>query len=576
MGPRCFAITLSSVRSISKSLRSHRSSHAFDTRLLVLPKHWASLSAMSFATKTSWPSSIQPSIQTALGQLDLVAADNVPLPGVFDGKWHPGSGEILTPIDPATGTPIGPQVSSADQTQTLESIKSSREAFKIWKNVPAPKRGEILKEINHQFIKLKVPLGTLITLEMGKIFSESLGEVEEVIQICDYAVGLSRMLGGKVISSERSDHIIQEIPNPLGLVGVITAFNFPCAVYGWNFALSFITGNSSIWKPSPTTPLIAIAMTKIISRVLESYNLPGAISSLVCGGASVGDRLVNDKQVDLLSFTGSEAVGKRVGEAVQGRFGKVLLELGGNNALVVMPSASLDLALRATVFGAVGTAGQRCTTTRRLFLHESIYENFLASLKNSYDQVRGRAGHGLESSTLLCALHSPQAVDLYTQCVNECRSVGARILYGGQLTPDSQFVEPTIVDWNNKLRDPSKMPEIVRREVFAPILHVGKFKELDEAIEMTNCVDQALSSSLFTRDIGDVYRWTGPNGSRCGIVNVNAGTSGAEIGAGFGGNFHTGWGRESGGDAWKQYCRWSSCTINFSNEMPLAQGINFE
>ncbi|KAI9601098.1 hypothetical protein H4Q26_000897 [Puccinia striiformis f. sp. tritici PST-130] len=529
--------------------------------------------------------SIASNAKPILEQLDLIpsrttAQEPLVLPGVYDGQWKQGKGEILRPIDPATGQPIGLQVSCADETQTLEAITNARKAFKTWRNVPGPKRGEILKDFNTELVRLKDPLAGLITLEMGKITTESLGEVEEVIQICDFGLGLSRIFGGKIIASERVGHIIKEIPNPLGLVGVITAFNFPCAVYGWNFALSFITGNATIWKPSPTTPLTAIAMNKIITRVLESHGVPGALSSLVCGGSSVGGKLATEKGVDLLSFTGSEHVGKLVGETVQARFGKVLLELGGNNALVVMPSASIDLALRATVFGAVGTAGQRCTTTRRLFLHESISDEFLKKLKKSYEQVTPRAGHGLEPSTLVCALHTSQAVQSYLDCIEECEAAGGKVLHGGRRLDDhqnqnSQFVEPTIIDWGDRLKDTSSIPEIVRKEVFAPILHVGRFSKLEEAVEMTNSVDQALSSSLFSTDIGDVFYWTGPNGSRCGIVNVNAGTSGAEIGAGFGGNFHTGWGRESGGDAWKQYCRWSSCTINFSDQMPLAQGINF-
>lgn len=519
--------------------------------------------------------STSPNPTPILQKLDLLSSIDGLLPGVYDGKWKFGKGEILTPVDPATGKPIGPKVSCADSSQILETIQCAREAFLIWRDVPAPKRGEILKDINQQLIKLKDPLAELITLEMGKIKSESLGEVEEVVQICDYSLGLSRIYGGKIISSERPGHLIKEIPNPLGLVGVITAFNFPCAVYGWNFALSFITGNATIWKPSPTTPLTAIAMNKIISSVLESHALPGAISSLVCGGSAVGDQLVTSKEVNLLSFTGSEHVGKKVGETVQARFGKVLLELGGNNALVVMPSASIDLALRATVFGAIGTAGQRCTTTRRLFLHESISEDFLKSLKKSYEQTADRIGHGLKSSTLICPLHTSRAVQSHLECIEECKSAGGKVLAGGKKIDGTQFVEPTIIYWDDKLRNPGEMPQIVRKEIFSPILHVGRFGKLEEAVEMTNTVDQALSSSLFSRNIEDVFYWTGPKGSRCGIVNVNAGTSGAEIGAGFGGNFHTGWGRESGGDAWKQYCRWSSCTINYSDEMPLAQGINF-
>ncbi|KAG0150958.1 hypothetical protein CROQUDRAFT_668285 [Cronartium quercuum f. sp. fusiforme G11] len=523
------------------------------------------------------PISISTRAQPILEQLSLLPPGSEPLPGLYDGAWKQGRGDLLTPTDPATGAPIGPTVSSPDSTQTDQVIAASRAAGKRWRAVPAPKRGEILKEINARLTEKKDALAGLITLEMGKIKPESLGEVEEAIQIFDYALGLSRMFGGKVISSERAGHVIQEIPNALGLVGVISAFNFPCAVYGWNFGLSFITGNSTLWKPSPTTPLTAIATTKIITNVLESHNLPGAIAALVCGGTSTGQAIVDDKRVDLVSFTGSERVGKQVGMQVQARFGKILLELGGNNALVVMPSASMDLALRATVFGAVGTAGQRCTTTRRLFLHDSIAPQFITSLRRSYSQLAARSGHGLDPGTLLCALHSPAAVKQHFTAIDACKAAGGKILYGGGAPSVQQgwFVEPTIIDWGTRLRRAEDVPEIVRTESFSPILHIGSFKTLEEAVSMTNSVDQALSSSLFSRNVEDVYHWTGPEGSRCGIVNVNAGTSGAEIGTGFGGNFHTGWGRESGGDAWKQYCRWSSCTINHSEKMPLAQGIDF-
>lgn len=521
--------------------------------------------------------SISTRAQPILEQLSILPRSQDPLPGLYDGKWKQGHGEILTPCDPADGNPIGPTISSANPAETSATILAARQAALEWRKVPGPKRGEILKEINQKLTQKKELLASLITIEMGKIKAESLGEVEEAIQIFDYALGLSRMFGGKVISSERKGHVIQEIPNPLGLVGVISAFNFPCAVYGWNFGLSFITGNSTIWKPSPSTPLTAIAMTKIITEVIESHGLPGAIAALVCGGNSVGQTLVNDKGVDLVSFTGSERVGKEVGQQVQARFGKTLLELGGNNALVVMPSASMDLALRATVFGAVGTAGQRCTTTRRLFLHESIAPQFLKSLLASYAQVATRSGHGLDSGTLICALHTPAAVEQHIACIEACKAAGGKVLFGGGQLKDRSgwFVEPTVIDWGTALRRSEDIPEIVRKESFSPVLHVGTFSRLEEAVEMTNSVDQALSSSLFSRNVGDLFHWTGPEGSRCGIVNVNAGTSGAEIGAGFGGNFHTGWGRESGGDAWKQYCRWSSCTINHSEEMPLAQGINF-
>ncbi|KAH9811887.1 Aldehyde/histidinol dehydrogenase [Melampsora americana] len=523
------------------------------TKLIGIPNHLRLTNRYHLhqTLKISKPFSISTRAQPILEQLSILPTSQDPLPGFYDGKWKQGHGELLTPCDPADGKPIGPTISSPNASETTATILAARQAALEWRK------------------KSKDLLASLITIEMGKIKAESLGEVEEAIQIFDYALGLSRMFGGKIISSERKGHVIQEIPNPLGLVGVISAFNFPCAVYGWNFGLSFITGNSTIWKPSPSTPLTAIATTKIITEVIEYHGLPGAIAALVCGGNSVGQTLVNDKGVDLVSFTGSEKVGKEVGQQVQARFGKTLLELGGNNALVVMPSASMDLALRATVFGAVGTAGQRCTTTRRLFLHESIAPQFLKSLLASYAQIATRSGHGLDQGTLICALHTPAAVQQHHACIEACKAAGGKVLFGGW------FVEPTVVDWGTALRRVEDIPEIVRKESFSPVLHVGTFSRLEEAVEMTNSVDQALSSSLFSRNVGDLYHWTGPEGSRCGIVNVNAGTSGAEIGAGFGGNFHTGWGRESGGDAWKQYVRWSSCTINHSEEMPLAQGINF-
>lgn len=417
-------------------------------------------------------------------------------------------------------------------------------------------------------------LGALVSLEMGKIRTEGVGEVQEFVDICDYGVGLSRMMNGRVISSERPGHSILEVPNPLGVVSVLTAFNFPVAVYGWNFALSFAAGNATLWKPSPSTPLCAIAVTKIISQVMEKNGIPGAVSALITGGKDIGEAITESRDVDLVSFTGSENVGRSVGKVVQSRFGKVLLELGGNNASVVMPDADFSLAVPAVFFGAVGTAGQRCTSTRRLYLHRSIADDFLSRLLGLYESIR--PGDPLAKETLLGPLHTRAAVSIYSNAIQYLRSIDAQILTGGERYKQApldkgNFVYPTI----SVPKSSNPTDKIWRTETFVPILNVAIFDELEQAIEWNNAVPQGLSSSLWTRDIRNIGKWIGPTGSDAGIVNVNVGTSGAEIGAAFGGNKSTGWGRESGGDAWKQYVRWSACTINYSDAAPLAQSVNF-
>jgi aldehyde dehydrogenase family 7 protein A1 len=419
-------------------------------------------------------------------------------------------------------------------------------------------------------------LGALVSLEMGKIRTEGEGEVQEFIDICDYAVGLSRMMNGQVIASERPGHSILEVPNPLGVVAVLSAFNFPVAVYGWNLSLSLAAGNATIWKPSPSTPLCAVAVTKIIAGVLEKNNIPGAVASLVTGGRHTGEALVENSNVDLVSFTGSEEVGRHVGKKVQARFGKSLLELGGNNAAIVMPDADMSIAMPSVFFGSVGTAGQRCTSTRRLYLHRSIAPTFLESLQKAYSTVR--IGDPLVASTLMGPLHTQSAVQNFHKVVMAVHESGGQILTGGKPfkagsgLEDGNFVTPTIAipaSTDHTL-------DVWRKEQFVPVLNVAVVDELEEAIQWNNSVPQGLSSSLWTKDVRNVGKWIGPAGSDCGIVNVNVGTSGAEIGAAFGGNKSTGWGRESGGDAWKQYMRWSACTINFSDEAPLAQGVNFD
>lgn len=378
-----------------------------------------------------------------------------------------------------------------------------------------------------------------------------------------------------MLPSERPDHMIYEIPNPLGVVGILSAFNFPVAVYGWNFAVALAAGNATIWKPSPTTPLCAIAVTKLITPVLEANGLPGAAAALVCGDVDVGKAVVGSEAIPLVSFTGSEKVGREVGKAVMDRFGKTILELGGNNAVIVDKDADLSLALQGVLFAAVGTAGQRCTSTRRLLLHKDIAGEFLARFLPLYDAGLP-AGDPLEPSTLVGPLHSDAAVRNYERALAGVTARGGEVLTArsGRYTPDDPalaggaWVHPAVVR-------PARDDPCWREEVFAPILYVAEFGTLDEAIALNNAVPQGLSSSLFTRSLQGMGTWLGPNGSDCGIVNVNVGTSGAEIGAAFGGNKSTGWGRESGGDAWKQYVRWSAATVNYGDKLPLAQGVSF-
>ncbi|KAI0074603.1 NAD-aldehyde dehydrogenase [Panus rudis PR-1116 ss-1] len=510
-----------------------------------------------------------------LNALDI-PTDGKELPGVYDGEWR-GNGEVFESVCPTTGEVLA-RVRSASPEDLQLALERTREAYTLIRDVPAPRRGELVRQIREALAAKRDELGALVSLEMGKILTEGIGEVQEFVDIADYAVGLSRMMNGNVVASERPGHQILEVPNPLGVVAVLSAFNFPVAVYGWNLALSLAAGNATLWKPAPSTPLCSLAVTRIVSRVLEKNGIPGAVAGLVTGGKGVGQAVVESRDVDMVSFTGSEAVGRHVGKTVQGRFGKVLLELGGNNASIIMPDADLKMAVPAVFFGAVGTAGQRCTSTRRLYLHRSIAPQFLSSLQSLYASLK--PGDPLHTDTLLGPLHNPSAVSLYKSAIHKLKKVGAEVIVGGapyeglelhEGLRGGNFVKPTIAV-------PTKVDvseDIWREEVFAPILTVGIFDELEEAIRWNNGVPQGLSSSLWTRDIRNVGKWIGPAGSDTGIVNVNVGTSGAEIGAAFGGNKSTGWGRESGGDAWKQYVRWSACTLNFSDEAPLAQGVNF-
>jgi len=441
-------------------------------------------------------------------------------------------------------------------------------ARRQWALIPAPKRGEIVRQVGEALREKLVPLGKLIALEMGKIEKEGIGEVQEFVDICDYAVGLSRMIQGQRLPSERPGHVLLETWNPLGTIGIISAFNFPVAVFGWNAAISLVCGNTQIWKGATSTSLCTIATTKIMAKVFEKNNLPGEICAMVLGsGSSVGEMIINDERLPLISFTGSTAVGRRISEKVHSRFGRTILELGGNNALIVMPDADLDLALMATLFGAVGTAGQRCTSTRRLVLHKDIYDEFLGRLVAAYKDVK--MGSPLDDDTLLGPVHNEGAVKEFLDGVEEVKKQGGKLLIGGnRVDRPGTYVEATIFE------TPIDAP-ILKDELFVPILHVVKVDSFEQAVEFQNSVPQGLSSALFTQRMDLMMQWHSPIGSDCGIANINVGTSGAEIGGAFGGEKETGGGREAGSDSWKQYMRRATCTINYSKELPLAQGINF-
>ncbi|XP_015597329.1 putative aldehyde dehydrogenase family 7 member A1 homolog [Cephus cinctus] len=500
-----------------------------------------------------------------LKQLGLVAEN----PGLYDGRWG-GSGKVIESISPATGKVIA-RVRETTPQEASNAVTEAKKAWAHWASLPSPARGEIVRQIGDELRKNLKPLGQLVSLEMGKILPEGIGEVQEYIDICDYAVGLSRMLPGSLLPSERKDHILLEKWNPLGVIAVISAFNFPVAVYGWNSAIAMVCGNAIIWKGAPTTPLVSIATTKIVAGVLERNAIPGSVASLVTGGVDVGDTLVNDKRIPLVSFTGSTKVGKQVALKVQDRFGKSLLELGGNNALIVAQDADLEMTVRAAVFSCVGTAGQRCTTTRRLILHNKIKDELLGRLKTAFKSILGRIGDPLDDGTLYGPLHNQQAVDAYKETIRKAVESKGKIEFGGkQVERPGFYVEPTII---------SGLPinsEVVQHETFAPIVYIFEANSLEEAIVLNNSVEQGLSSSLFTKNVASMFQWIGPHGSDCGIVNVNIGTSGAEIGGAFGGEKATGGGRESGSDAWKQYMRRATVTINYGSELPLAQGIKFE
>ena len=476
-----------------------------------------------------------------------------------------GQGKKLDSVNPSTGEIIA-SVYQATDTDYEKVMKVSEDAFNQWKKVPAPVRGQLVREIADALREKKDALGSLVSLEMGKIKQEGDGEVQEMIDIADFAVGQSRMLYGKTMHSERYDHRMYEQWHPLGILGVITAFNFPVAVWAWNACLAAICGDITVWKPSSSAPLCAVAVQNIANDVLKNHGYKGIFSTVIGSGSVVGERMLNDNRIPLVSFTGSTKMGRHVSKVVSERFGKTILELGGNNAIVVDETADMNMVIPAIAFGAVGTAGQRCTSTRRIIIQETRYEELVNRLVSAYEQVN--IGDPLKDDTLMGPLVNEKAVEDYKNALKLVKESGGEILYGGK-TLEGNFVQPTIVKAENHW-------DIVQEETFAPILYVITYSTLDEAIDIHNNVPQGLSSAMFTLNVQNAETFLSSVGSDCGIANINIGTSGAEIGGAFGGEKETGGGRESGSDAWKQYMRRQTNTINWSKELPLAQGIKFD
>jgi aldehyde dehydrogenase (NAD+) len=492
--------------------------------------------------------------------------------GVSTGsKWLKTSGEKIDSFSPVDGKLIG-SVVAADKESYEKIIQSAEAAFKEWRTKPAPQRGEIVRQIGDALRKYKESLGKLVSYEMGKSLQEGYGEVQEMIDICDFAVGLSRQLYGLSMHSERPGHRMYEQWHPLGIVGIISAFNFPVAVWSWNSMLALVCGDVCIWKPSEKTPLCGIACQHIIAEVFEKNNVPEGVCNLIIGGREVGEWMANDTRIPLVSATGSTRMGKAVGAAVGARLGRALLELGGNNAIIISKDADIDMAIRGALFGAVGTAGQRCTTTRRLIIHEDVYDSVKQKLVTAYSQLR--IGNPLDENNHVGPLIDKDAVKLYETSIDACKKEGGKfIVEGGVLKGDGFksgcYVKPCIAEVQPGYK-------IVQHETFAPILYLLKYKTVDDAIAIQNGVPQGLSSAIMTLNLREAEQFLSAGGSDCGIANVNIGTSGAEIGGAFGGEKETGGGRESGSDSWKNYMRRQTNTINFSSSLPLAQGIKFD
>jgi len=497
---------------------------------------------------------------------------STPHPGVSTGQnWIETAQKPISSFSPVDGKQVGAIIPASKEAYEA-AIKSAAKAFEIWRMVPAPKRGEIVRQMGEAIRLNKQQLGELVSYEMGKSLQEGLGEVQEMIDICDFAVGLSRQLHGLTMHSERPGHRMYEQYHPLGIIGIISAFNFPVAVWSWNSMLAWVCGDVCVWKPSEKTPLCAIACQKIIATILQKNNLPEGISVLINGDREVGEWLTSDSRIPLISATGSTRMGKQVATTVGARLGRTLLELGGNNAIIITPEADLDIAIRGALFGAVGTAGQRCTTTRRLIIQESIYEKVKEKLKAAYQQIK--IGNPLDSQNHMGPLIDKEAVNQYLRAIEDCKKAGGQFVVEGGVLEEAAFksgcyVKPCIAEVEHHF-------PIVHHETFAPILYLIKYQNLEQAIAIQNEVPQGLSSSIMTLNIREAEQFLSAAGSDCGIANVNIGTSGAEIGGAFGGEKETGGGRESGSDAWKIYMRRQTNTINYSKEIPLAQGIKFD
>jgi len=486
-------------------------------------------------------------------------------------KWLESKGEKLNSYSPVDGLLIA-SVYSTKAADYEKVVKQAQKAFTEWRMWTAPKRGEVVRQIGEQLRKYKEPLGKLVSYEMGKSLQEGYGEVQEMIDICDFAVGLSRQLYGLTMHSERPGHRMYEQYHPLGVVGIISAFNFPVAVWSWNTMLAWVCGDVCIWKPSEKTPLTALACQHIITEVFKKNNVPEGVSCVINGGREVGEMMTHDKRIPLISATGSTRMGKSIGAVVGERLGRSLLELGGNNAIIITENADLDMSLIGCVFGAVGTAGQRCTTTRRLIIHEKVYKKFTEKLVNAYTQLK--IGNPLDQKNHVGPLIDTDAVKAYLHSIETAKLEGGKILVEGGVLKGKGYesgcyVKPCIIEAKNEMK-------IVQHETFAPILYIMKYKTLDEAIEMQNNVPQGLSSAIMTNNMRESEKFLSQAGSDCGIANVNIGTSGAEIGGAFGGEKETGGGRESGSDAWKVYMRRQTNTINYTDKLPLAQGIKFD
>ncbi|MBE9668304.1 L-piperidine-6-carboxylate dehydrogenase [Mucilaginibacter boryungensis] len=509
-------------------------------------------------------------ISTILERLHINAKNDAF--SIGGSTWGSSAGATVKKITSPVDGKVIASVKMATTANYEQAVNAAQQAFTVWRTMPAPKRGEIVRQVGDALRKYKDDLGRLVSYEMGKSLQEGWGEVQEMIDICDFAVGQSRQLYGLTMHSERTQHRMYEQYHPLGVVGIISAFNFPVAVWSWNAALAWVCGNTCIWKPSEKTPLTAIACQHIVQEVFKQNNIPDGVSCLVIGDREVGELMANDARVPLVSATGSTRMGKAVATAVAGRLGRSLLELGGNNAIIITEDANLDMALIGAVFGAVGTAGQRCTTTRRLIIHESVYESFKQKLVKAYAQIR--IGNPLDEHNHMGPLIDADAVKLYLDAIVKCKNEGGKfVVKGGKLEgagyESGCYVKPCIAEVENSFA-------IVQHETFAPILYLIKYKTLDEAIALQNGVPQGLSSAIMTNNLRQAEQFLSYAGSDCGIANVNIGTSGAEIGGAFGGEKETGGGRESGSDAWKVYMRRQTNTINYSTTLPLAQGIKFD